>query len=174
MAIKDQCVKCRLFEADLCKLNGTLPRYDQTSCAQYIKRGICLEKRDEVSSQNAEAPVPDETSQSQNDTSASKRGLFQHPFSFKGRIRRLEYGLSFILCYVYSAFVGLISGEDELAIYILLVPCYWFSFSQGAKRCHDRGNSGWYQIIPFYGLWLLFGDSDKGDNEYGPNPKGEN
>jgi uncharacterized membrane protein YhaH (DUF805 family) len=44
--------------------------------------------------------------------------------------------------------------------------------AQGAKRCHDRNNSGWYQLIPFYFIWILFGDSDTGFNDYGPNPKG--
>ena len=55
---------------------------------------------------------------------------------------------------------------------ILLIPVYWFLLAQGAKRCHDRGNSGWYQIIPFYNLWMLFADSEKGVNDYGLNPKG--
>lgn len=57
-------------------------------------------------------------------------------------------------------------------VYLLMIPMYWFMFAQGAKRCHDRGNSGWFQLIPFYSLWMLFGDSEPGTNEYGPNPKG--
>ena len=56
--------------------------------------------------------------------------------------------------------------------FILAIPVIWFMIAQGAKRCHDRGNSGWYQLIPFYELWMLFADSDNGNNEYGPNPKG--
>jgi uncharacterized membrane protein YhaH (DUF805 family) len=55
---------------------------------------------------------------------------------------------------------------------IAYIPMLWFLWAQGAKRCHDRGNSGFYQIIPFYGFWMLFADSEKGVNEYGPNPKG--
>jgi uncharacterized membrane protein YhaH (DUF805 family) len=47
----------------------------------------------------------------------------------------------------------------------------WFLWAQNAKRCHDRGNSGWYQLIPFYFLVLLFGDGEEGENEYGDNPK---
>jgi len=44
--------------------------------------------------------------------------------------------------------------------------------AQAAKRCHDRNNSGWWKLIPFYGFWMLFADGDIGDNDYGENPKG--
>ncbi len=33
---------------------------------------------------------------------------------------------------------------------------------KGVKRCHDRGNSGWWILIPYYGFWLLFADSEAG------------
>ncbi len=56
----------------------------------------------------------------------------------------------------------------------LLVVSLWFNLAQGAKLCHDRGNSGWYQLIPFYVLWMLFGDGDDYDNGYGDDPKGRN
>lgn len=59
-------------------------------------------------------------------------------------------------------------GESDLAFWISMIPAIFFLLAQGAKRCHDRGNSGFYQIIPFYGLWMLFAESN-----YGPNPKGE-
>lgn len=104
-----------------------------------------------------------------------KQGMFKHPFSFNGRIRRKEYGLSIILMYIYAIIIGLVigivNGGDGM-INVLLIPIYWFIFAQGAKRCHDRGNSGWYQINPFYGLWMLFGDGDECENEYGVDPKG--
>lgn len=105
--------------------------------------------------------------------------MFKNPFSFNGRIRRTEYGLSYL---IYTA-VGLpfdlyfdSTEEPSLALsicfLIILIPLLWFLFAQGAKRCHDRGNSGWFQLIPFYIFWLVFADSDNGENEYGPNPKG--
>lgn len=53
----------------------------------------------------------------------------------------------------------------------MLVPYCWFIWAQGAKRCHDRGNSGWYQIIPFYGFWMLFAEGETTANEYGNSPK---
>jgi len=48
----------------------------------------------------------------------------------------------------------------------------WFLWAQGAKRCHDLGKNGWWQIIPFYVLLLVFQDGQPGLNKYGFNPKG--
>jgi uncharacterized membrane protein YhaH (DUF805 family) len=100
--------------------------------------------------------------------------MFKNPFSFEGRIRRTELGLSIIIYSIVATFIKLISATSDSSAIVLVayIPLSWFLWAQGAKRCHDRGNSGWYQIIPFYGLWMLFGDSDHGINEYGPNPKG--
>ncbi|PKQ45288.1 DUF805 domain-containing protein [Confluentibacter flavum] len=102
--------------------------------------------------------------------------MFKKPFSFEGRIRRTEYGLSYLIYLViYFGVAVLTEVAESLSVifFIIFFPIFWFLLAQGAKRCHDRGNSGWYQIIPFYGLWMLFGDSDYGPNEYGDNPKGK-
>ena len=103
--------------------------------------------------------------------------MFRNSFSFEGRIRRLEYGLSFIIVYFwlgFSAFVEFIINayNFEGIYYLLMIPGFYFLIAQAAKRCHDRGNSGWYQLIPLYVLWMLFGDGDIGANNYGANPKG--
>lgn len=105
--------------------------------------------------------------------------MFKNPFSFEGRIRRTEYGISYLIYLAVSLPFQFIPNSDSSAFspliigfFIILIPLIWFMLAQGAKRCHDRGNSGWYQMIPLYGLWMLFGDSDHGQNEYGPNPKG--
>ncbi|REC52086.1 DUF805 domain-containing protein [Candidatus Chryseobacterium massiliae] len=112
----------------------------------------------------------------------TKNTMFKAPFSFEGRIRRTEYGLSYLIYLVFSVPFNLyfnINNNEEpsgvvlIIFLLLLIPLVWFMLAQGAKRCHDRGNSGWFQIIPFYSLWMLFGNSDHGPNEYGPNPKGE-
>lgn len=106
--------------------------------------------------------------------------MFSHPFSFEGRIRRLEYGLSTIIYVVFYSVQelckkmmlteqGIVWGLLFLALTVIL---FWFYLAQGTKRCHDLGNSGWYQLIPFYGLWLLFSDGDDFDNGYGSDPKG--
>ncbi|RYE55062.1 MAG: DUF805 domain-containing protein [Sphingobacteriales bacterium] len=111
--------------------------------------------------------------------------MFKNPFSIEGRIRRLEYGLSYIIYFVYLFLeiiiltVGGLIGDidnpkDTITLYLLASPAIWFMIAQGAKRCHDRNNSGWWQLIPFYGFWMLFADGDIGPNDYGDNPKGLN
>lgn len=104
--------------------------------------------------------------------------MFKNPFSFEGRIRRTEYGLSIIIYsiayIVIAAIIGSIGGGDEAItiLFVFLIPLLWFLWAQGAKRCHDLGNSGWWQLIPLYGLWMLFEDGKAGHNQYGDNPKG--
>ncbi|MDY3538412.1 DUF805 domain-containing protein [Riemerella anatipestifer] len=110
--------------------------------------------------------------------------MFKKTFSFSGRIRRTEYGISFI---IYIILLSIISSYQEFLIqdiadseentylltltFLLYIPLLWFIIAQNTKRCHDRGNSGFYQFIPFYTLWLIFGKGEPNANEYGENPK---
>ncbi|MEH6305590.1 DUF805 domain-containing protein [Olivibacter sp. CPCC 100613] len=101
--------------------------------------------------------------------------MFKSPFSFEGRIRRTEYGLSY-LTFCFSAYVlgAMFEGSEGVSIVaeiLLIIPLLWFLWAQGAKRCHDVGNSGWFQLIPFYILWLIFAAGRKGKNKYGNDPK---
>ena len=90
----------------------------------------------------------------------------KHLFSFKGRIGRLEYILTHIICFIisYPLYLG---GGDFLLIITLLFAVSWLEISQGAKRCHDLGVSGYWQLIPFYIAVLIFTKGDIHDNEYG-------
>lgn len=109
-------------------------------------------------------------------SSEKKPAMFSRIFSFKGRIRRLEYGLTYLVYVLWNIPVHFMS-EDQIsegyAIFYLVtsLPILWIMFAQGAKRCHDRGNSGWYQIIPFYFLWMIFAEGESQTNEYGVCPK---
>lgn len=101
-----------------------------------------------------------------------KKSLFKRLFSYEGRIRRSEYIISFtIFLVLYVAMDRIILTGINPIIMLAYIPLLWFLFAQGAKRCHDRGNSGWYQIIPIYLFWLLSAKSSDGDNQYGVNPK---
>lgn len=98
--------------------------------------------------------------------------MFKNPFSFNGRIRRTEYGITFITYVILYYVISVLGDEEPLLALIIIIPTLWFLWAQGAKRCHDRGHIGWFQIIPLYFLWLIFADGDEGDNQYGPDPKG--
>lgn len=101
--------------------------------------------------------------------------MFNAPFSFEGRIRRREYGTSFLIYLTFIIFINIVIDEDEDSIYNLLglgaIPLLWFLWAQGAKRCHDLGSNGWYQIVPFYFLILIFRQGEDGENQYGDDPR---
>ncbi len=75
-----------------------------------------------------------------------------------------------IVCLIL-AFIGVAinpEGDKRLGIsniYTLgiLIP----SFAVGARRMHDVGKSGWFQLIPIYNIILFVTEGDKGDNQYG-------
>jgi uncharacterized membrane protein YhaH (DUF805 family) len=96
--------------------------------------------------------------------------MFAAPFSFDGRIRRTEYGISLIIYAVAYTILAPIVIDSSI-FGLAYIPLFWFVLAQGAKRCHDRNNSGWFQIIPFYGLWMLFAEGDRTINAYGNPPK---
>lgn len=104
--------------------------------------------------------------------------MFKNPFSFEGRIRRLEYGLSKIIIFVGAAFIGFLAegiikgGGNPSILLLFAIPIYWLGIAQAVKRSHDVGNSGWCIFIPFYGLFLLFAEGEAGTNKWGENPKG--
>ena len=102
--------------------------------------------------------------------------MFRNPFSFEGRIRRREYGISliiFVIIFVLIALDASSGGDSGHSILILfLSPLLWFQFAQGTKRCHDIGSNGWWQLLPFFFLWLIIEDGQYGANQYGKNLKG--
>ena len=109
--------------------------------------------------------------------------MFKNTFSYKGRIRRTEYALSIIIYYGATFIIGFILGYLGITdgatyglgvLYLSIIPVMYWAIAQAIKRAHDRSASGWWILVPFYGLWLLFGDSVVGENEYGANPKGIN
>lgn len=107
--------------------------------------------------------------------------MFKNPFSFEGRIRRTEYGISFIIFGVARVTITIISaalmsnnndsgGTVSLSL-LLSIPLVWFLWAQGSKRCHDIGWSGWMQLIPFIPLYLIFASGQNGLNKFGADPK---
>ena len=181
MAIKDQCQACVSFNAasGYCSINGQLPIVNGSSCENYRKKGINLSKAGtNNSSPSPITPLPQPQPATPNPPSynSQSKGMFRHIFSFDGRIRRLEYGLTYLAYFFYCLPMNLISENDLSADFatvwlLLLIPVMWALFAQGAKRCHDIGHSGWWQLIPFYVIWMIFKEGESGPNQYGENPK---
>jgi uncharacterized membrane protein YhaH (DUF805 family) len=100
--------------------------------------------------------------------------MFKNPFSFDGRIRRMEYGITmiiYVVFYILQMAITTAGSAGALIGVVLVIPMVWFLWAQGAKRCHDIGRSGWWQLIPLYVFVLVFQDGEPGINTYGSNPK---
>ena len=112
--------------------------------------------------------------------------MFKAPFSFDGRIRRIEYFLSGIVggivfsiawalgigTFILGAGMGSAGGSvfGLLIGLAALVASMWFSLAQGVKRLHDL-----LMFVPIvnalFGLYMLFADGTVGPNQYGEDPK---
>lgn len=106
-------------------------------------------------------------------------GAYKKYADFTGRARRKEYwmfALFYLIVYIVLSVIDSILGIPALTLLFSLgslIP----SLSIGARRLHDTGRSGWWQLlalIPLIGAIILIvflvQDSHP-DNEYGPNPK---
>ena len=104
--------------------------------------------------------------------------------NFSGRARRAEFWYFVLFSWIISIVLGVIDGILNANgmpgflgfIYGLavLIP----NIAVGARRLHDTGRSGWWQLIilvPIIGVIVLLvffvqeGSFDR--NEYGPSPK---
>lgn len=126
-------------------------------------------------------------------------GLTKKRSDFSGRARRKEFwGFSlfyFILIglplTLVSNFLGFIidrvdevsGGMVAIAILFMVFAIYMSipAWAVAARRLHDTGRSGWWQLLVFIPIvnffaWIVLlifycQDSQAGDNQYGRNPK---
>ena len=102
--------------------------------------------------------------------------------TFEGRARRSEYWYFFLFNFIVTMVISVLVNALSLPPFIsglvslaLLVP----GLAVAWRRFHDIGKSGaWYllSLIPIIGtiiviIWLCK-DSEPGENQFGPNPKG--
>jgi uncharacterized membrane protein YhaH (DUF805 family) len=95
---------------------------------------------------------------------------------FKGRARRQEYWMfSLFHAMIIIALVIFYSvTQTEALLYVLvayILATTLPSLAVRVRRNHDSGKSGWFVLVPYYNLYLLFIDSEPNTNQYGPNPK---
>ena len=119
---------------------------------------------------------------------------FKKPFSFNGRIDRIDFIIALVISLIMSVLIfyliyfvcyellyhvnGYYDGEinhwfhddtmDMNIACIFATPFIWYLFASGAKRLHDVGLSGRMQILyPVAFFIMLFKKSDEIDNQYG-------
>jgi uncharacterized membrane protein YhaH (DUF805 family) len=101
--------------------------------------------------------------------------LLRFLFSFSGRVDRSAYWLRFILPLTLIFLVVAIAVPPlafNNAVLCLSLLAAWPTLAVGTKRCHDRGRSGWYQLIglmPLAGPILLLIELGLRSGTTGPN-----
>ena len=114
-------------------------------------------------------------------------GVLKQYAVFSGRSRRTEYWMFVLFNIIISVgiyFIESLVGLASEAGYGVLSGLYTFAVLLPAlgvsiRRLHDTDRSGWWLLISFIpligGIILLVfmvQDSQPGENQYGPNPKG--
>lgn len=102
--------------------------------------------------------------------------------NFQGRARRKAYWMFVLFNIIAVIIVSIIdnvlgTGGTLSSLYGLAI--FLPGLALGVRRLHDIGKSGWWlliALIPLIGaiVLLVFAvtDSQPGENQYGPNPKG--
>lgn len=106
-------------------------------------------------------------------------GALKKYADFKGRARRKEYWM-FVLIYILMIIgltvIDVVVGTGFLSS-ILSLLLFVPSISIAARRLHDTGRTGWWQLIaliPLIGaiiLIIFLAQDSHDDNDYGQNPK---
>jgi uncharacterized membrane protein YhaH (DUF805 family) len=98
-------------------------------------------------------------------------GCFKKYADFSGRASLPEFWYFFLFCITVGILTALISDTlNMIASLALLLP----SLAVGARRLHDTGRTGWWQllILTVIGylvlLFLCAQKSEAGANKYGP------
>ena len=97
---------------------------------------------------------------------------------FEGRARRKEFWMFFLINLIITAILQtidltLFGMDNELnpisTIYSLAVLLPYIAVS--IRRMHDQNKSGWYILIPIYNIVLFATEGDRGENDFGTDPK---
>lgn len=101
---------------------------------------------------------------------------------FGGRARRSEFWWVQLAQFLAGIVVGIIdlALDTEILGVVLTLALFIPLLAVGARRLHDTGRSGWWQLLHlvlFFGTIVLIvfwtRPSEPGTNKYGPNPVGE-
>jgi uncharacterized membrane protein YhaH (DUF805 family) len=110
----------------------------------------------------------------------------KHYADFSGRSRRKDYWMFFLFLFIFGIASAILDNIFGMAFWIGYGPIYMLftlamfipHLAAGVRRLHDIGKSGWMLLvvlIPFIGIiWLIIllaTEGNKGENQYGQDPK---
>jgi len=107
-----------------------------------------------------------------------KKGLKNYT-NFSGRTTRKDYWMFMLFCFILSAiamFLDILTGTfDEASGYgligaVLQLALFLPMLAIGIRRNHDANRSGWFVLLPFYNIYLLFVSTYSEENDWGPVP----
>jgi uncharacterized membrane protein YhaH (DUF805 family) len=111
---------------------------------------------------------------------AAVQTVFSKYVDFSGRARRSEYWyfvlFNFAASLVARILDAVLGGGPIQAL--LTLALFLPGLAVMIRRFHDTGRSGWSWLWSFTIIGIFFvirwlaTDSDRGDNQYGPSPKG--
>ena len=96
-------------------------------------------------------------------------------FDFKGRTKTKDFWMFLVIFIILNAVLSIIDRVLASVLHFaILSPLFQLAMlcpllGIGARRMHDIGKSGWFQIIPFYNLYLWAQAGQKEANKWG-NP----
>jgi uncharacterized membrane protein YhaH (DUF805 family) len=101
---------------------------------------------------------------------------------FSGRSRRKEFWMFFLFQMIVAVVLGIIEGMLGLTgmvagAYGPLTLLFWLAvlvpgIAVAIRRMHDQDRSGWWILVPIVNLVFYCLEGTKGDNRFGPDPKG--
>ncbi len=108
------------------------------------------------------------------------RSVLSQYATFTGRARRSEFWfweLATIIASIVTSVIDQIIGIPLTGAVVglaVIIP----GLAVGARRLHDIGKSGWWQLLVFIPIvgWIIlivwWATDSNPDNQYGPSPKG--
>jgi uncharacterized membrane protein YhaH (DUF805 family) len=110
--------------------------------------------------------------------------VLQNYVGFSGRARRTEFWMFTLFNVIIAGVLNLLFRMTDLGLFYWLYVLYAVavflpSLAVAIRRLHDTNRSGWWILIglvPIVGAIVLIvfyaTEGNRGDNQYGPDPKG--
>ncbi len=102
-----------------------------------------------------------------------KSVFFENYANFKGRSRRKEFWMFFLVNWAISFIINLISPTTDLYLNIFLIIIFIPSIAVAIRRMHDINKEWWCILVPFFNVYLWTVMGDVGENTYGSDPISE-